>query len=707
MKIMLTGILPSFIPTVAARLMRGGHRIIVLGQLKNASGLPKGVPYHDMHPNSSEALGLIEASGVEAVLFFFATQCESIGEYGSVQGTMLDALYAMLTQCGHCGVQRFVLITDRRVFGVAQKGMEKETPLPDTPTGVLIKAAEDCLSYGTPQGVRTLLVRVSSLYEAGDPESFFAYVASCMQSDTPVMLTGSRHTPCDFLHADDLATFLDFALGGGIGGVAHVCYGKPYEYGDVEGLMRARWPHVQFVYGREEGRAGVLGGDVAHALNWVPRHDFAREIDEITHSFDKDGRAGIKETRRKGSGLVRALMPWAELVAMGALAIAADRAAIENAILSAVDYKILYVCIIGNVRGRRFGLLAALIACLNYAGRWWSQGGDMYMLLYNSDHWLPMCCYMLCGFLFGYLSDKSKEQMLMMDREHEEIKAQNEFLQTMYHQAFEDRNQLQEQVMRFRDSYGRIYHITKELDTLQPEQIILSTLGVLEDTMQNQSVAIYVCGGDSSYARMVVSSRGMKRLSHSLNLAELTAMTDTLSQGKVFANTSLLPRHPSYAAPILREGKLQALLVMWDVPFEKQTQYLENLFSVVSGLVQSAMVRALHYFSVADDMYIANTHILTDKAFRSALGVYQNIRKRRSGQYLLVKVSSAATLTPGEYDMRIGRAVRSTDLVGQLTDGQILVLFPQAASGNLPQIEARFKAQGLMCELVSQEVAYA
>ena len=95
-----------------------------------------------------------------------------------------------------------------------------------------------------------------------------------------------------------------------------------------------------------------------------------------------------------------------------------------------------------------------------------------------------------------------------------------------------DRNALQEQVIRFRDSYGRIYAITQELDTLQPEQVFLSTLDVLEDVMQNQSVALYSCADNSSFARLVVHSREMETLPKSMDLKEVSPTGRSVSKGR-------------------------------------------------------------------------------------------------------------------------------------------------------------------------------
>lgn len=109
MKVLLTGILPSYTPTIAARLVKGGHQVSVIGPLESAARLGNGIRYHDVSSSDPDALRLMEASGYEAVLFFFACQCEADGESDSVKGAQLDALYAMLRQGGRSNVRQFVL----------------------------------------------------------------------------------------------------------------------------------------------------------------------------------------------------------------------------------------------------------------------------------------------------------------------------------------------------------------------------------------------------------------------------------------------------------------------------------------------------------------------------------------------------------------------------------------------------------------------
>ena len=145
--------------------------------------------------------------------------------------------------------------------------------------------------------------------------------------------------------------------------------------------------------------------------------------------------------------------------------------------------------------------------------------------------------------------------------------------------------------------------------------------------------------------------------------------------------------------------------MLWSVPFERQSMYMENLLSVVAGLVQSALIRAMQYHDQVADLYYPDTHILTSEAFRSALGVYETIRQRRMGEHVLVRLHTEREMAMEIVDRYIGKLVRSTDLVGRLDDGAYYVLFPQANTDRMPAIEARMSGSGIRCEVISEDVA--
>jgi len=705
LKILLTGILSPMVWEMVDRLQREGHQVSLLGHGVSPAPAGSKAAVHDISPGNPEAAQVLEAGRFGLVVFFYAYQSEDTRAYGSAQGSMLDALFQLQHTASTCGVERFYLITDIRVFGGGQAGCEDETPLPNTPTGILINAAEEVLRCIDPNVMHTLLIRVTHLYAPGVPDAFFSRVRQSFDTGQTLLLDGVAQDTVDFLHIDDLGLFITLALEKKLTGVAHLAYGEAVTYAQTADMMRRCLPELKVSYtGNREPRA-ILRCKTAHdETGWIPRHRWAAELEDIlSQNAVKKPRRTLRErlaaTARR---LFGSFLPWVELIVFAVIAELLLHTSDTNATFRFLDYWLLYVILMGSMHGGPIGIVAGLIACVGYSFNWFEAGNDVYLLLYNKDNWLPLIIYILGGGIFGYMRDRNQEKLSSMRQEMEQHDEEAQFIQSMYQQVDADRNALQEQVIRFRDSYGRIYAITQELDTLQPEQVFLSTLDVLEDVMQNQSVALYTCGSNSSFARLVVHSRTMETLPKSMDMDEYPMLEEICNKGEIFANSKLEPGYPAFCAPVMQDQKTIALIALWDVPFEQQTLYRQNLFSVVSGLVQSAMVRALHYFGSAQDMYIENTHILTDKAFRSTLSVYSQMRKKRAAKYLLLSIRG---VNPGlsieEYDRRIGQATRRTDIAGRLNSGQLYVLLPQAGLENIQQIEKRFLASGLICTVSS------
>lgn len=705
MKILLTGVLPRSIWTIAQRVARGGHEVTVLGQTATPSPRVPGVHHTKLNLAEKETVRFIHAAGFDSILFFFACQCEDQREYGAVQGSQMDSMFEILGGASGAAAGQFVLITDQRVFGEGQRAGEDETPIPDTPTGVMIRAAESCVACCAQEGLTTLIVRTTSLYDVGDPESFFGIAGIRARDGRDFALRGEPDTPCDFLHADDFAVFLEYAVSMNLSGVVHAPQGAPATYAEVVAAMKKTLPELNVVYMPGRRCRCALNGERAARMGWVPRHDFRREIDEIC-------RAELPESRKKRrvrapQALGRTLVKWAEVALIGALAVWLSRQSEGSAILSRVDFMLLYTVLMGFVHGRAAGLAAALVSCAWYGFAFVRGGGAPSDLMFNSDHWLPMSVYLLFGGLFGYAQDRQRTKLSLMEQEREEIQRERDFMEGIYQRTFEDRNRLKEQIYHYHDSYGRIYQITRELDTLQPVQVFLSTLHVLESTLQNNSAAIYECKPESPFARLVVRSREMKQTARSLDMSAYPEMYESLKAGKLFANHTLMSGYPVYALPVMDGEDMLAVLMLWNVPFDQQSMYMENLLSVVAGLVQSALARAIHYHRQVADMYYEDTHILMPEALRGALGIYQTIRQQRTGDYLLTRLRLEREMDMEVLDRCVGKLVRSTDLVGRLEDGRYYVLFPQATAQQLPAIDARFAAQGIRCEVVSEEFSVA
>lgn len=364
MKILLTGLLPASIKDISARLEKEGHRVSILDQSPKAFAAPtpnKALPGKTL--SHTDIRPLMKAARFQAVVFFYAYRCEA--EPGALsQGELLDDLSAITGSADQDGVEHLVLVTDRRVFGGRQAGREEEEPIPDSPVGILIKAAENLVS-GIGGRIPALILRVTSLYAEGDPDSFFSRVERASQQNEPLKLRGTPATRCDFLHADDLARFLCQAIDARTTGVVHLASGSGSRFRTILARFKHHLPSVNVRFTNETVRHTLEVGRAREAV-WVPRHDFLGEMEKlISESALSQRERGHSPVGKRVRQSLYGVLPWVEVVALGAAAWALKRVTESNASLRVVDFGLMYVAIMGASHGSVMGVLSAFIGILS------------------------------------------------------------------------------------------------------------------------------------------------------------------------------------------------------------------------------------------------------------------------------------------------------------------------------------------------------
>lgn len=699
MKILLTGAVGRFAEDMLPVLLGAGHEVCLLGSGLGDFRVQKHVTVIASPVGSPKALEVISGGRFDAVVFFFSRCAETLLPDHGAMGALLDALVAMQPAALRGGVSCFVLVTDARVFGSGQIAEEHEQPVPDTLPGLLIKAAEDCFTHSVPRFPRSLILRVGSLYAPNDPECVFGRAAQCARRRQTLILPGTESDPIDYLRAADFAALLLAALAQKVTGVLHARGPAVRTLKEMRAALTEALPALCVQLEESVPVSPTLQGGAAQALGWKPLHDWTREL-PLMLPF-KNAKA------QKRPRLAAAVQ------SSGKRCLAAFGLSALNVLLSfllgadGTPYRVVlwcaYAALLKDILGRCSGIAAAAVSLLLFVGSEMLTGGfsNMRALVLERPFGLLLALGLGIGFCAVWKAYTKKRRALEAARESE--RKQSMLLETLYVQAVRDRDRLKLQAARPLDSYGRIYDITRALNTLQPEQIFLSALNVLENVLENKAVAIYYYKKDARFARMVLHSADMDGLANSPDMTALAALTEVVNKGEVFANRTLLPRYPAFAAPIMLDGEPHALVVLWQASFDQCTLYYKNLFSVTCGLTESAMTRALEYYRRTQTLYIENTQILSEKPFLDSLDVYRRLLIKHACSYLLVRIRAKEELSARELNRRIARAMRSTGIAGRLDSGEYYALLPQATESSLPLIAARFRAQGLSCEAAKLE----
>ena len=128
---------------------------------------------------------------------------------------------------------------------------------------------------------------------------------------------------------------------------------------------------------------------------------------------------------------------------------------------------------------------------------------------------------------------------------------------------------------------------------------------------------------------------------------------------------------------------------------EQMTLYYQNLFRILCGLVETALVRAFEYENaVRESWYLPGTCLLQPAVFAQKLESACTLQEDKMAHHLLLRVTGEFK-NQADLNARVERSIRSTDVAGVGSDNAIYLLMNQAEEANLPLLTKRMGEKGL------------
>ena len=252
------------------------------------------------------------------------------------------------------------------------------------------------------------------------------------------------------------------------------------------------------------------------------------------------------------------------------------------------------------------------------------------------------------------------------------------------------KDEFREQLVGYRDSFGKIFSVTRELDSLEEDIVFINALNILQDIMENENIAIYTIAGNKDFARLEVNSPVLNdKLSKSLNLLDYPEVHERIAKGTIFQNTALLDSYPAYVSPIMNGDNPVALVAIWNATYDQFSLDYSNLFKVISGLIQASLVRASLFMNAnLDKMYLPSTRVLNPAAFLEAVRIRTEMKKNRITDFQLLKVELSGKSYQDIYSL-ISDKIRVNDIIGSHEDGNCYILLSQADKRSVSEIIKR------------------
>ncbi|AZN39572.1 GAF domain-containing protein [Paenibacillus albus] len=372
-----------------------------------------------------------------------------------------------------------------------------------------------------------------------------------------------------------------------------------------------------------------------------------------------------------------------------------------------IDMKIFYITIIGIMYGNRQSITASALSIGLLLYQNLLDGRELISLLYDTDFFFQSAVYLFIGLFVGYAIERKNGVIVSQVHKIEEISDKYEFLNGVYTEVREVKDELQQRIQNSGDSFGKIYSVTKELDSLEPEEIFNSTVSVVESIMGTNAVSIYTVNNYRNYLRLVAHSIGGETgLTKSIKVEDFDYLKKMFAEGSMHINKELKGGVPLMSAPVQNGGETVAVICIDGVQFEKFSLYHQNLFKVTVELVSSALSRAFSYVEATEsNRYVEGTSILQKEVFASILESKKLAKEKHRINYILLSCQGKVESNLDKISA-ISKLLRETDYIGIGQDDDVWILLSNTAPSDAENVFKRFAEKNIALTLLEEEVVY-
>lgn len=624
-----------------------------------------------------------------------------VSEYLTFHGEKvgeLENLRRILQLCREMHTEQIVYLLSAEVCSDIQTGKT-----------ILLTATEQlCHYYMEESWMPIKIIRVPFLGSGTIKKDYFYKLFQKINKKEKIEIMEEADQMSYFITMNDLADFL-FRLFDSWNDSSEVLnlFGRmDRTFGDLAASLSKLSPEIEIVHlGRSPMFELQLGENVIRKkYGWFAKEDLYEETEsmyqEYLSSIQKKQSVFTKVMEKLFR--VKTIVSYIELF-LGWVLIEVLASLLGTSVqFRMIDVRLLFIVVMGSMYGTTIGVLSAVLEIVAVVISHIRSGMNWQTLFYDPTNWVPFLLYLVTGAICGYIKKRNEDSIAFVQEENQNIQEKYFFIEKMYEKALENKNKYKQQIIGSRDSFGKIFEVVRQLDSMVKQEIFTESIPVLEDVLKNRSIAIYsINEKDSVFGRLEVASQPMiSVLPKSINLNEYRHSFGTLEQGEVWFNKELLAGYPMYMAGVKRDDRLALLIMIYRAEYSQMGMYYANLIRILCGLIERSFLRALEYQEILrEKMYVEGTVITKEEFFVRELEAKHTMFENRISNYRLIKINSAGR-TVYEMDQLLRGKVRYNDLMGLGSDGNIYVILNQVEDEQIQIVLNRFRKTGLTCELI-------
>lgn len=724
MQVLITGGCGFIGSHVAERFVKEGHAVVIIDNL--STGLRDNVAvkhkFYELDVTDAKCADVFRIHNFDCIIHFAAQTDVSTSNkdaYLDSKSNILGLIHMLNLACRY-NVKKFIFASSAAVYGDLA-----ELPVPENAAvhplsvyGINKSMGEYyCCRWKDLFGLETVTLRFANVYgprqgmqgEAGVISVFMKQ----MLEGRDIVIFGDGEQTRDYVYVEDAVDAVYRSATQAIGQqLVNISTNTEYSLNQLLSIL-AKFDAIQNIR-YETKRTGDIyrsrldNTQAKQELAWMPKYSLAEGIQKTYLWYQTEwAKHTAAAALATDNNMAAGLKPYLENFAVFAVLILLSYANLYGGPLDfrlGFDYSYIYIAAMGFLYGKNQSLIAAGLSILLFTGIHLLRGGDLVAMMYQVQYLAHLAAYLCVGVVAGYTTDNKDRIIGDLTREVDSLSERYAFLRDTYTECTEIKDELYQQVVNSEDSLGKVYTIVRELDSLEIEGVYTAATTVFEKIMRSKSVAIYTVGKNENYLRLKTSSAAWSAaLPKSLKIADHDYLRTIMTIKRTFVNRALIANCPVMAAPVVYDGRVIAIIAVYDMPFEYLTLYHEHLFKTVVMLTSDALTRAyLHDLSLQDKSYLTGTRILKPAEFQKILAEMEKRRELYHQNVAVLKLTDKVDDYGGVF-RRIAGSIRAEDYVGLKDDGHIYILLLNIIAGTVGEVRNRLAQAGVNVREIAGE----
>lgn len=702
--ILISGALEHF-PESTAVFLAENSRIVLAGKHAPEKIKERRITSYRTEPEDKQFQQLFDVYSFQTVFFI-----SGFADGGS-GGEELGQLERLLDMCVAARIDKMIVLSTVESLNYVLEETGDRLIQKEYLSGKALLSGqmeELCRYYSKKEGIKIITLHLPYLADWNwSGTGFLCDVFSKIKNKEPLNFNAGREDRIDFISSKDLARLLQ-------------CIVEEQEDADGAFFVCSGFQNTYETFAKELGKLAEITVQYSSESGGIPWQNYPYELrrvygfipmDHVVEDIPRYYQDYIEKTKEKKPTVMERLrnlfmsqvgfFRYVELIVVFFLVEIMNSYMSVSVYFKFVDIRLLFIVMMATIYGMRLGICAAALECLALVWQYGKMGVDWALLFYNIENWIPFAAYLMAGSVSGYIKNKSTDELRFMKEEHRLLYDKYMFLNNAYYGALENKKEYKKQIIGFKDSFGKIFDAVQRLDSMVPQKIYFEGLKVMEDILENRTIAIYSLDRWQRFGRLAVCSSSMsKSLAKSLNLEEHQRLYETVRSGQVWKNTDLLPDEPMYADGVIQNGQLALLIVVYHAGQEQYSVRYMNIFHILCGLVQTAFLRARDYEQLLEErIYYPETTVVYPERFLEIVRAQEEMKRSGVADFVLLKLKERDRKNASE---SMSGVIRSTDMLGADEDGNIYVLLAQAGMDTFHFVGDRLQQRGIAYEIVKK-----